>query len=780
MTTALRATTVCLFCFASLVTGQIQAQDFYDHSGNAGMLQPIGARTLQPIAQDETPIANSASGHAVYPRHEVFQAEVPLLDGPWLEPVFSGEPPVELNVIHEFDLRAQMQSAAVPLPYTNSTEPDENTDIARSIAEARPEPWSRITDARPLPRIDSGRLAHSHYEHESIEQDGHEHRSEQLTSAETNYDPNVAPASYNQQFGFPFPGFPGSTDNPDTQANANTPAGPVAQPDNTDGAHQLFYVPGTAIPIDLFRSHTAHPHHEPTDNHDLRSEIEREIKAHKSELEHDVQIDDAQKTELLGILSAATAELHKHEASESKLKQFEAEMASFPDELIELEARLSANPLPAPLPVAGPNTPAVELQLLKTELDDEQARLSTLQHTSDEQRDRITKIPEIRAEVRNQMQDVEARLTQTDHDDHELVYSWILLSAQQLALSERSKMLAAEVQWQEVAGKVLPMRHDVSQRYVRLLSEQVANWEQELAGLRRREIEKQAEEARALALNAHPALKKLALRNQELTEKRIEAFELIKTAEKEKTAIDAKIADVHSRRETMTSRIETAGVTVANGALLVENRRVLLPPFESYARIREIDTELQAVNTKLLRLDEEREPLALPREFVNSLLPGTNGSSLTQDDLADTALKMTETKRQYLDDLRSDFDRYRGLLSDLATQRQTLVTETVEARSFIDEHALWIRSTATIGPADLKPAARGLATFFAAGEWSKLGSELLDSLLHKPQRTALWVVSLAGLVLFTRSIKPRTETRRGRQAVKETTEAAIQFRDSEN
>ncbi|MEM7452841.1 MAG: hypothetical protein AAF456_00670 [Planctomycetota bacterium] len=519
---------------------------------------------------------------------------------------------------------------------------------------------------------------------------------------------------------------------------------------------------GTVIPLSLL------PHaNEIEDGNDFDGEmnesvVRREISVHEEIARNDAQITDAERQSRLELLARASNELQKNETYVENSQKYKLELAEFPSEYEDLEVQLateiSARPLQIP---EDDDNAAASLQILledhRQRLHDERSKLNMVRHDIDIQRDRITEIPSIRSDTLDQLREVEERLATATHDDEVSTINHILLAARRLALANRLEMLDSEVKWQEWAGKVLPMRRDALLRRVKVIEEEVNTWQQAIANIKEEEIRRQAEQARQEAIAALPALKAIAERNHELTQQRIDITQKIRDVELEVNRVLNGIDDVEERLTTMRTRIEaTEGATIGSGALLVENRRELLPPYESLARVREIKDELQALNLDVLHLQEEREPLAHTREFVEELIRGQQANGLSQQQFSEEAQRMTEAKRNYLNDLIADFDTYRGLLSDVANNHETLAARTWEAREYIDQHALWIQSSSPVSLNDVQPAMRGVAAFFAPAEWSKLGLELTDSLLHKPQRTALWVVSLLGLALFTNRIKPRS------------------------
>jgi hypothetical protein len=186
--------------------------------------------------------------------------------------------------------------------------------------------------------------------------------------------------------------------------------------------------------------------------------------------------------------------------------------------------------------------------------------------------------------------------------------------------------------------------------------------------------------------------------------------------------------------------------------LLVESRRSLVSPFESLARIKTIHAEQQTVNVAMLTLKEERKPLADPLEFVKQQLGEADEGKFQKQQLEETAVRFAQTKRQYLDDLLNDYNRYRGLLEIQEVSRNELVAQIAENRKYIDEKALWVRNTNRISMADFNASINGVRAFFDPPGWSALGEDLVNRVASKPHEMALGACGLMVIVLMSRRL----------------------------
>ena len=486
----------------------------------------------------------------------------------------------------------------------------------------------------------------------------------------------------------------------------------------------------------------------------LLSEIERQ----KTAIGGDEQMDEMQKSDRLEMLASAHGSLLKATTYRLKRDEYKKQLAEYPQTLQTLEQDLVQQPDIQSLAISPDATADAldsELQRLEREFQEQEKLLIDLETENNELSRRITEIPGIRATTSEELEKVEERLATISDSDEDLDahLSWLLQHARKISFEAQLEMLDAEIERQKLAGKVLPLKRDQTSRLTKRLKSNIAKHETAIAKLRRKEVQLQAQQARLKAINAHPALKNIATRNQELTQLRSNITSRIQSANEELSQVEALIDSLLKKKLDLESKIELVGVTNANGMLLVESRRSLASPFESQSRIKEIQAGQQTINVATLTLEEERKSLSDPAEFVANELGQVADQVVGGEPLSKMAIKFVQTKRQYLDDLLNDYNQYLGLLSSLTVDRQELIDQISDIRGYIDEKALWVRNADPVSVNDIWDSAVGLKSFFAPERWGEIGAEFTRRIRTKPHESILGACGICVLLIFTRRLK---------------------------
>lgn len=489
----------------------------------------------------------------------------------------------------------------------------------------------------------------------------------------------------------------------------------------------------------------------------LLNEIERQ----KTAISNDEQMDELQKSDRLEMLASGHAALLKTATLRMKRGEYEAQLVEYPEALQKLEQELVDQPqlpeaaIPADATAAALDT---ELQRLQRELQAQEKLLADLETENKDLSQRITEIPELRATTSEELGKVTERLAaiSDSSDDVDAHLSWLLQIARKISCEAQLKALDAEIERQKLAGKVLPLKRDRASRLIKGLKGDIAKYETAVAELRRQEVQNQARQAKLEAINAHPALKDIAARNQELTQLRSNITSRIQSANSELSQLGGLLDSLLEKKQDLESKIKQVGVTNANnGMLLVQSRRSLGSPSESQIRIKEIQAEQQSVTIAQFALEEERKSLADPAEFVAKELGKVADQVVGDEPLSAMAIKFVQTKRQYLDDLINDYNQYLGLLAQLTVDRKELINQINEIRSYIDENALWVRNADTLSMNDLTGSAAGLTSFFSPPAWNELGADFAKRIRNQPYQFGLGLGGVFVLMIFTRRLKPQ-------------------------
>ena len=483
-------------------------------------------------------------------------------------------------------------------------------------------------------------------------------------------------------------------------------------------------------------------------------QLESRIETQRASISADSQLSDEEKKSKLQILGEAQEWIKKIQLYETKKREFEDRLQSYPAE-IDSSRKLLNHAIPSEDPPAASqvNSESLQRQLMKKRqlLSESKVALEAHVQATKEYQERLTVVPRLRAEANDQLkltrQAIEKIENEPQLDSSPLTL--LLLNSKRLALAKQVKMLDAEVAVQELTGKFQPIKHDLTARRIAQLESEIKKWETELKTVRDLETRREAEQARLATATVDPVFKSLAVRNEELVAARKTMHENLQQLAAELSRVQADIETLQSRFGSLKDKIDAAGLTKANGMLLVELRRNLMPAGASQVRIGQIEEDLQTFHLQIVQLTEERAKLHDPVAFIKAQIQREDPA----EPLLGLGLKFIDAKRGYLDQLVADNQEYLKLLQNAGVKHQQLIDETHQVRLYIDENALWIRSADPIGLADVSPAVQGAAAFFDPVHWGGALSQVRNRMGSRPYESAIATVGLFLLFVVTRRLK---------------------------
>lgn len=526
--------------------------------------------------------------------------------------------------------------------------------------------------------------------------------------------------------------------------NVELASGTFVETSDDDQMQDEKSEPATAVPV--------------ADQMSVASLLE-EIERQKQSLKNEDQTDEATRNSRLELLANAHSALLKAESNRAKKEDYESQLKEYPALIQQIKTAMSESVSGEPLDLTDSTTLAAlqpELQNLQRELAGKKEQFINLQAEHDAFGNRVTEIPGIRAATSKQLVEVKDNLlTISDStEDIDAHIGWLLQNARKIAFETQLSTLDAESRRQELAGEILPLKRDQCSRDIKRLEARIIEYETAVADLRRIELQKQSQQARLEAINAHPALKDIATRNEKLTKLREVITVQIEKAKDELSEVDGLVESLADTQQDLENKIQRAGgVTDSNGVMLVESRRSLVSPFESLARIKELQLELRTLNIALISLEEERESLADPAAFVESELKGVSDQVVHGHPLSEMAIKFVQTKREYLDALIKNYNQYRGLLTELDVSRNKLISQINELSNYIDTKALWVRNVEPIAISDLSHSSTAVKEFFAPDGWTDVRQQIVSRVKSKPHEFGLGMTGLVVLMVFTRRLK---------------------------
>ena len=510
-------------------------------------------------------------------------------------------------------------------------------------------------------------------------------------------------------------------------------------------------------------------------------DIGKKIEEQKKLITENDSLDESDKSAYLEQLNSASTWHQKAKNFRSNIEDLETKIANFDRDMAEQTKRLEAMSVDREIdPEATSDQLQSQLQEKRSELQEAKSKLAAVMSQLEKRETLTGQIPVKRNEALERVKKIEQGFTALADKPNDLAkqLSELALEAQKLATKNEIEALDIEVRRQEQVGKLLPIERDVLAKTVNRLEKEIEAWDAAFGKAREAEIEREKTEAKRIAMEAikaNPGLAELANRNKTLLVDRQALTEKIQDARAELQQVGVRQDDVDSKFKSLKQKIEK-GMTTANGMLLVEHRQDLMQPMRSKVRINEITKEIQEVKLKEATLKEQREPLSNVEEFVKKLAAkhGLKREDVQQeeddqkeverkkennkkyDDFIQMANELVTSQLEYIDNLDSDYDGYRTLLINVASENSLLVTKVNESRQYIDQNAIWLKSSSPVNvTTDFAKSQNGMFRFFSYEAWSNLAGQIKGRAISKPLESGLTAVVLIGIFIFNRRLKER-------------------------
>ncbi len=477
-------------------------------------------------------------------------------------------------------------------------------------------------------------------------------------------------------------------------------------------------------------------------------------------------LDDALRTRATAAYKEARAQLQVAADWRAKAAGFARAAKQAPAKLAETRKLLQqAETQPASTAPADADLAKAE-QLLaeaEAELAARRKALADLQAEEKRRGERRQAVPKLLAAARQRTAELDTEMAELPPDLHPEVRA-----AETARIEARKDAAAAEAEALEKELAAYDAERDLITAGLDLAARRVARTEKrqkalrELVDLKRRqEAERAAAEARQTALRAareHPVLKRLADENAELTAARTGAEGLAARIAEANRRLEELTASLDALGEGVTSlreREKIIGDTATFGVLLRKQRAELPDTGELRRRAAARQEETASVQLRLIELRDRRASLAdidsAAAETLASLPPDME--PWKRQAVADDVRERLETRREILDALIKDYDTYFGLLGELATKYQLLLTRADKAADYINERILWIRSAGPLGPGDVVEAGKAAAWLLAPSAVLAAGQVLLADAATSPVLYGVVLLALAAWLAGQRRLR---------------------------
>ncbi|MEZ6241717.1 MAG: mechanosensitive ion channel [Phycisphaerales bacterium] len=327
------------------------------------------------------------------------------------------------------------------------------------------------------------------------------------------------------------------------------------------------------------------------------------------------------------------------------------------------------------------------------------------------------------------------------------------LRARRQAVDAELAALEAETASYDARRELLPARQDRALRRVQQGEALVGEWQRVVNARREQEAAQAASDAKRLrheAARQHPVLRDFAAASERLAAQSAGEQGLpakINAASQLSLETSARLAKIRASRKETQDRIQESGLNRATGLMLRQQFDELPDTTELRRRIADTDRALAANALELQERSDDRRGAGdidrIARELMAEI--EQDGEVENHADLEAVAKDLATARRDLLDALIASRETYDERLRQLQENLDALLDESVQYRSLIEEHILWVRSVA----GDPLPTRRDLRSAVewvtAPGAWR---SGLEQALGELQRRWATVAPSLIAVLLL--------------------------------
>jgi potassium efflux system protein len=492
---------------------------------------------------------------------------------------------------------------------------------------------------------------------------------------------------------------------------------------------------------------------------EITTPLIQELQAQLAALVDRTDLSETEKEKLAGIYRDALNARRRAEEYRLKSEYVGRLLAEAPDKRAALQAALDA-----PLPVEDGSAAAEDATLAEIT-----ARVTQLEADLATQRDvrakldgevthraerRIT-LPREASEAKLRADGLRETLATLPVSGSETDGALRARTEAQIAENEAKAALhSKELASYDGRRELLATRRDLAALRVSRLETDLASSRQALVAQREfagQEASRVADDARAAAAAVHPALQELAAEVAQLAEERVIDGGLsarLTHLEEQLAAARAAGPALHKRFEGIRSKAAVVGYTDAIGALL-RKEKTALPSSHPHAGARR-QAEIADTQLRMIELEEARRKVASITPAAEAILATIDGDAAPIDRVAikESARQLVSQKRDYLDSLIDDYDKYFLALIELDNAEKELMQEASRYERYIDEHVLWIRSAKALSPLAIPNAVEAALWLVSPLAWAEVVASLYRTATQRPVLLGLALAPLGLLFYF--------------------------------
>ncbi|NND97695.1 MAG: mechanosensitive ion channel [Pirellulaceae bacterium] len=299
----------------------------------------------------------------------------------------------------------------------------------------------------------------------------------------------------------------------------------------------------------------------------------------------------------------------------------------------------------------------------------------------------------------------------------------------------------------EESSELLPLQRDLAKRIWTSRQKMLVRWQTAIDDWRKAESKRQADLARRIVEDAHPALKSLAEENAQIAEQRLKTAAEIQRLTTSIKSLQTQSKDLDEDFKDLSSRVEHAGTTSTTGLLLRKKRGELPRPIEFTDRAEYVQSTMPDAHLLLLQWKRQRLEVVDPEEAATLMVQSLDASLANADpnQVMKIVVRLMEDRRSLLDNAIPDQDTFLQDLNELELANQKLQKQVTDFRQYLNQRVLWIRSTNAIALRDFHDAGDGLKTMLAPARWQEVVQVGGLALLKRP---AVGLGLLATLILL--------------------------------
>ncbi len=490
-----------------------------------------------------------------------------------------------------------------------------------------------------------------------------------------------------------------------------------------------------------------------------------EIERRRSELDEIQQLTPEVRSEIADHYTKAIERLEAAAQFTAQLQALEAEAARAPEELAKLEKAAGAVPEQRPEAVAIPEDAeslrATHLEA-ETAVAETKKRLAAVTAEIERRTARLLELPQSIADVRGRLDSIAESLVAPPAagEPTELVMARrVRFEAARRHRTAELAMLEQEGRTYAAAERVLSLERERLERVSNEASRRLATLARAVAEREQRDAESRAEEARAAAVMAHPAVREAAGINTMLAEAHAKLVEEGKEARLEFERIESLRTELAQQYAETRKRAEESKFSPAIG-LLLRSQQAELPDTSAYRRRAAEREERQAeINLDLLQWETERRRLQNSDETVAGYIDGIRGDlgMAEQLDVREELEDVFRSRVELYGDLITHARSQLGRLASLQSAEDGLIRVVEDQRTFIAEHVLWVRSTTPLSPAVFPLFVTAARDLFDPSAWWQTAQAIAADVRAQPL-LELFLVPVIWLMAIRRRLLAKLES----------------------